>query len=159
MPVAELSTRRWAGALDSAILLAVFVGFLGLFRSMGGQINFVRMDLAVYAATFFLIFALYFSLFTVFSGATPGMQARGLAVVALDGNFPETRQLFWRCFGYILSGGTLMLGFLWALWDEDHLTWQDRISHTYVTKVSPADEDNSEHSQGAHSLSHHAPLV
>jgi hypothetical protein len=28
-----------------------------------------------------------------------------------------------------------MLGFLWALWDEDHLCWQDRISRTYLTPL------------------------
>ncbi|HEV2489332.1 MAG TPA: RDD family protein [Candidatus Acidoferrales bacterium] len=159
IPVAELSTRRWAGALDAAILLAVFAGFLELFRSMGGQVGYMRVDLAVYAAAFFLIYALYFSLFTAFSGATPGMLALGLSAVALDGNFPETRQLFWRCFGYVLSGGTLFLGFLWALWDEEHLTWQDRISQTYLTKLQPADEENSEYMQGPHSYSHHAPVA
>ncbi len=26
-----------------------------------------------------------------------------------------------------------MLGFLWALWDEDQLSWHDRISQTFVT--------------------------
>jgi uncharacterized RDD family membrane protein YckC len=26
-----------------------------------------------------------------------------------------------------------MLGFLWAAWDEDGLTWHDRISQTYIT--------------------------
>jgi uncharacterized RDD family membrane protein YckC len=158
-PVAELAIRRWAGALDLAFLVGVFAGFLELFRSMGGQIGWMRVDLAVYAAAFFLIYALYFSLFTVFSGATPGMQLLGLSAVGPDGEFPETRQLFWRSFGYVLSGGTLMLGFLWALWDEDHLTWQDRISRTYVTRIQPADEEDSEQRQGTHSLSHHATVA
>ncbi|HEV2617448.1 MAG TPA: RDD family protein [Candidatus Acidoferrales bacterium] len=138
-PVAELASRRLAGALDAAMVLGVFVGFLGLFRSMGGQLGFVRMDFAIYAATFFLIYAIYFCLFTLFSGSTPGMHARGLAVVALDGTFPETRQLLWRSFGYLLSGATLMLGFVWALWDEDRMTWHDRISQTYITTASEDD--------------------
>jgi hypothetical protein len=30
-----------------------------------------------------------------------------------------------------------MLGFLWSFWDEDHFTWHDRISQTYVTAASP----------------------
>ncbi|HEV2299705.1 MAG TPA: RDD family protein [Candidatus Acidoferrales bacterium] len=158
-PVAELSIRRWAGALDAAFLVGVFAGFLELFRSMGGQVGWMRVDLVVYAAAFFLIYALYFSLFTVFSGATPGMQLLCLSAVGPDGEFPETRQLFWRSFGYILSGGTLMLGFLWALWDEDRLTWQDRISRTYVTRIQAANEEDSEHSQGTHSFSHHATVA
>lgn len=140
-PVAELASRRMAGLVDAGIVSSVFIGFLGLFRSMGGQLGFMRMDLAVYAATFFLIYAIYFCLFTLFSGSTPGMRAGGLAVVALDGTFPETRQLLWRSFGYLLSGATLMLGFLWALWDDDRMTWHDRISQTYI---SPAHDDDSD---------------
>jgi uncharacterized RDD family membrane protein YckC len=159
LPVAELSTRRWAGCLDAMILTGVFIGFLGLFRSMGGQIGFLRVDLVVYATTFFLLYALYFSLFTAFSGSTPGMQMRGLCLVALDGNFPEPRQLLWRCFGYILSGMTLGLGFFWALWDEDQLTWQDRISHTYVTRISHLGQETAEHAEGSPSFTHHSPVV
>ncbi|HKW87691.1 MAG TPA: RDD family protein [Candidatus Acidoferrales bacterium] len=161
-PVAELSVRRWAGVLDATFLCGVFAGFLEMFRSMGGQIGLQRVDLAVYAAAFFLIYALYFSLFTTFSGATPGMQFLGLAAVGPDGDFPETRQLFWRSFGYILSGGTLLLGFLWALWDEDHLTWQDRISRTYVTRIQHVDDSDAEHTQSApetQSFSHHATVA
>jgi uncharacterized RDD family membrane protein YckC len=157
IPVAEMSSRRLAGFLDAAIVLGVFIGFLGLFRSMGGQLGFARMELVVYAVTFFLIFSLYFTLFTVFSGATPGMQVRGLSVVSQDGGFPETRQLLWRSFGYILSGGTFLLGFFWALWDEDGLTWQDRISHTYITVV-PAEEDHATgETHGA--IPHNSPLA
>ena len=138
-PVAELSARRFAGLLDAALILGVFFGFLAMFRSLGGQLELLRVNVAVYAAICFLIYILYFSLFTLFSGATLGMQIRGLSVVAMDGASPDTRQLLWRSFSYFLSGGTLLLGFLWALWDEDRLTWQDRISHTYITSA-PLDE-------------------
>ena len=65
------------------------------------------------------------------------MQLRGLTIVRLDGSLPATRLLLWRSFGYLLSGATLMLGFIWSLWDEDHFTWQDRISQTYVTAAAP----------------------
>ncbi len=138
-PVAELATRRFAGLLDASAILGVFLGFLAMFRSLGGQLGFLKINFAIYAIIFFLIYILYFGLFTLFSGATLGMQVRGLSVVAMDGAFPDTRQLLWRSFGYFLSGGTLLLGFLWALWDEDHLTWQDRISHTYISSA-PAEE-------------------
>lgn len=136
VPPADLATRRLAGILDASVVSAVFLGFFALFRSLGGKLAFMKVDFVVYALIFFLIYLLYFSLFTLFSGATPGMQVRGLSVVALDGNFPENSQLLWRAFGYLLSGGALLLGFLWALWDEDHLTWHDRISKTYITSAA-----------------------
>jgi uncharacterized RDD family membrane protein YckC len=37
-----------------------------------------------------------------------------------------------RSAGYMLSAGTFFLGFLWSMWDEDTLTWHDRISRTYL---------------------------
>jgi len=137
VPVASPAARGWAGVVDALFLALTLAGFLGLFRSLGGQIVADKMDAVVYLIVGYLFYALYFSLFTTLAGATPGMQLRGLTIVRLDGSLPDTRQLVWRSFGYVLSGATLMLGFVWALWDEDHFTWQDRISQTYVTAAAP----------------------
>jgi uncharacterized RDD family membrane protein YckC len=140
VPVASLAERRQSGALDLLFLALTYAGFLGLFRSLGGQLVLEKVDAIVYLATFYLFYAQYFFLFTTFAGATPGMQICGLTIVRLDGSLPDTRQLLWRSFGYLLSGATMMLGFLWSLWDEDGFTWQDRISQTYVTAATPVTE-------------------
>jgi uncharacterized RDD family membrane protein YckC len=137
VPVATPAERCWGGVVDVLFLGLTLGGFLGLFRSLGGQILVDKTDAVVYLIVGFLFYALYFSLFTTLAGATPGMQLRGLTIVRLDGSLPDTRQLLWRSFGYVLSGATLMLGFAWALWDEDRFTWQDRISQTYVTAAAP----------------------
>jgi uncharacterized RDD family membrane protein YckC len=155
VPVADLTERRSAGWLDALFLLLTAAGFLGLFRSLGGHVTFERVDAIVYLTAFYLLYAQYFFLFTTFAGATPGMQLRGLTIVRLDGTLPDTRQLLWRSFGYLLSGATLMLGYLWALWDEDHFTWQDRISQTYVTAAMPiVDTDSFEVRAGHHRFAH-----
>ena len=143
VPVAGLSDRRKAGFLDVLFLGLTYVGFLGLFRSLGGQLLAEKGDAIVYLAAFFLFYALYFSLFTTCAEATPGMQLLCLTTVRLDGTVPDTRQLLWRSFGYALAGATLMLGFAWALWDEDHFTWQDRISQTYITAAAPVEEPDA----------------
>jgi uncharacterized RDD family membrane protein YckC len=137
VPVASCAERGWTGVVDAFFLGLTLAGFLGLFRSLGGQIVVDKADAVVYLIVGYLFYALYFALFTTLAGATPGMQLRGLTIVRLDGSLPDTRQLLWRSFGYVLSGATLMLGFAWALWDEDHFTWQDRISQTYVTAAAP----------------------
>jgi uncharacterized RDD family membrane protein YckC len=143
VPVASLIDRRKAGFLDAIFLALTYAGFLGLFRSLGGDLVVDKADAIVYVAVFFLFYALYFFLFTTSAEATPGMQLLCLTTVRLDGTLPDTRQLLWRSFGYLLSGGTLMLGFLWALWDEDHFTWQDRISQTYITAAMPLIEPDA----------------
>ncbi len=133
VPVADVRERRIAGLLDLAFLVLSYAGFLTLFRALGGHLSIGKEETIVYAVTFFLFYAIYFGLFTGLGGTTPGMYFRGLAVVGFDGEAPRTRQLLWRSFGYALSGGTLLLGYAWVLWDEDHLSWQDRISQTYIT--------------------------
>jgi uncharacterized RDD family membrane protein YckC len=138
VPVATLAERRIAGALDAAFLVATFAGFLFLFRSLVGHVDLERFSAVVYLAAFYLFYAQYFFLFTVFAGATPGMQLRELTIVRLDGTLPDTRQLMWRSFGYLLSAATGMLGFIWSVWDEDRFTWQDRISSTYITAAMPS---------------------
>jgi len=135
LPVAELGERWRAGLVDLVLLFSAFAAFLAMFRSFGGHFTFAKLDALVCSATLVLVCAQYFALFNVFGGTTPGMKLRGLRVVNFDGGEPSWRQLLWRSFGYVVSGGTVCLGFLWALWDEDHLTWQDRISKTYLTRV------------------------
>jgi uncharacterized RDD family membrane protein YckC len=135
VPVAELSERRHTGLLDAGFLLLAYGGFLLLFSSLGGRIAFGKVDAAVLCISFFLFYVQYFALFTVFGGATPGMMMRGLHVVSFEGQPATSQQLLWRGFGYVVSGATILLGFAWALWDEDRLTWQDRISQTYLTNA------------------------
>lgn len=139
VPVADLEDRSRAALYDALFLAGSYIGFLVLFGSLGGQLTLGKLDAAVYGVTLFLLYAQYFTLFTFFNGSTPGMHLLGLRVVSFDGSAPSPAQLLWRSFGYLLSAGTLLLGFLWALWDEDRLTWQDRISQTYVTHA-PAPE-------------------
>ena len=134
-PVASLPERRRAALLDAALLLFSYGGMLALFTVLGGHIGFNKLDAVVTGATLVLFYAQYFALFTIFGGSTPGMMVRGLRVVSFDGSMPTSRQMAWRSFGYLISAGTCFLGFLWALWDEDHLCWQDRISQTYLMPI------------------------
>jgi uncharacterized RDD family membrane protein YckC len=135
---APLHERARAATIDAAFLLFAYGGFLALFLSLGGRLTVSTLHgavivTAIMAASLGLLYAQYCLLFAIFGGATPGMMVRGLGVVNFDGSEPATRQLLWRSAGYLASAGIGCLGFLWALWDRDHLTWHDRISHTYIT--------------------------
>jgi uncharacterized RDD family membrane protein YckC len=127
--------------LDIALLLFSYGGMLALFWALGGRIGFNRLDVVVTCATLVLFYAQYFALFTIFGGSTPGMMLCRLRVLSFDGSMPTSRQMVWRSFGYLVSAGTCFLGFLWALWDEDHLCWQDRISRTYLTPIEDLTSD------------------
>jgi uncharacterized RDD family membrane protein YckC len=135
-PVASLEDRRIAGLIDGVCLMFAYGGFLALFSSLGGQFTLSKLTAAVYGMTFAIVYLQYFALFTVFGGTTPGMMFRGLQVASFSGAPPSPRQLLLRSLGYVLSACACFTGFLWAGWDEDALTWHDRISRTYLS--SPA---------------------
>jgi uncharacterized RDD family membrane protein YckC len=139
-PVAALEERRFAAAIDAACLLFAYGAFLALFGSLGGQFTLSKLSAAVYGVTLAIVYLQYFALFTVFGGTTPGMMFRGLQVASFTGDAPTPRQMLVRSAGYILSAGTFFLGFFWAWWDEDTLTWHDRLSHTYL-RVMETHED------------------
>jgi uncharacterized RDD family membrane protein YckC len=131
--VAPIEDRRWAALIDASCLLFAYGGFLALFGSLGGEFTLSKLSAAVYAATLAIVYLQYFALFTIFGGTTPGMILRGLQVVSFLKEPPTPRQMLLRSAGYLLSAGTFFLGFLWAMWDEDGLTWHDRLSRTYLS--------------------------
>jgi uncharacterized RDD family membrane protein YckC len=148
-PVASMDERRLAGLIDVGCLLFAYGGFLALFGSLGGQFTLSKLSATVYASTFAIVYLQFFFLFTVFGGTTPGMMMRGLQVLSLRGEPPTSRQMLLRSAGYMLSAATFFLGFLWALWDEDELTWHDHLSKTYLSKTEAfADLENSPVAQG-----------
>jgi uncharacterized RDD family membrane protein YckC len=149
-PVASIDDRRLAALIDLACLLFAYGGFLMLFSSLGGQFTLSKLSAAVYAASFATVYVQYFALFTVFGGTTPGMMMRNLQVVSFSGEPPAPRQMLLRSAGYILSAGTFFLGFLWSMWDEDELTWHDRLSRTYLAVTETfvdAETSSATHSQ------------
>jgi uncharacterized RDD family membrane protein YckC len=132
-PVAPIDDRRLAGLVDMGCLLFAYGGFLMLFGSLGGQFTLSKLTAVVYTTTFAIVYLQYFALFTIFGGTTPGMMLRNLEVTSFSGEPPTPKQMLLRSMGYMLSAGTFFLGFLWSMWDEDQLTWHDRLSRTYLS--------------------------
>ena len=63
------------------------------------------------------------------------MKYRQLTVVTAEGTPLDPARACMRGFGYLVSILPLMLGFLWALIDPEHLTWADKVSGTYIKKI------------------------
>jgi uncharacterized RDD family membrane protein YckC len=149
-PVASLEERRFAAVIDGACLIFAYGGFMALFGSLGGQFTLSKLSAVVCGVTIAIVYLQYFALFTIFGGTTPGMMFRGLQVVSFTGDPPTPRQMLLRSVGYMLSAGTFFLGFLWAWWDEDALTWHDRLSRTYLS----AQQNDAEFESSAVAHSH-----
>jgi uncharacterized RDD family membrane protein YckC len=55
----------------------------------------------------------------------------GIGLSTLDGLVATREQRFRRLSVLPLSVFPMGLGLAWSLFDEDHLTWHDRLSGTY----------------------------
>ena len=78
-----------------------------------------------------LIGLLYQAFFLMTTMCTPGMMYAGIALCTLDDDNPTRPAMQRRVGALLLSALPLGMGLLWAVFDEDHLGWHDRISGTY----------------------------
>lgn len=78
--------------------------------------------------------ALYVTLSYVLGKGTPGMRYAGLSLCTFDGQSPTRAQRCVRLVALLLSVLPAGLGVLWAIFDEDHLGWHDRLSATYLRR-------------------------
>lgn len=76
--------------------------------------------------------ALYHWLFLMLSRATPGMRYACISLCTFDDEIPSREQLRNRLGAMMLSLLPVGLGVGWAIFDDDHLTWHDRLSRTYL---------------------------
>jgi len=77
---------------------------------------------------------LYLAVFSALAKRTPGMKYASLQIRTFDGQEPTREERIRRMGGLMLSLVPLGLGIIWALFDEQHLCWHDRLSNTYLRK-------------------------
>ena len=131
--VAPFQLRMLGHGIDFAWSLAALLVFLATLKLMAGPLVSGQFLLISGICAYLFLTILYGALFFGLTGATPGMHRLGLRLVNFDGIPAPRRQLFWRLLGAVASAGSFFLGYLWAAVDEEHLSWHDRISKTFLT--------------------------
>jgi hypothetical protein len=132
-PVAMPAHRSIAAALDAS-LIVVGLGIFGLiFQFMGGQIAFNVKTAPVLAAVVAGVVLFYKIFCCLGNGDTVGMKWSHLTLVNFDGQVPDRKQRFCRLASGVLSLAAAGIGLLWALADEETLTWHDHMSKTFPT--------------------------
>jgi uncharacterized RDD family membrane protein YckC len=134
---APLPSRMRAGFIDAVFLLGCFLIFLLIVFFVPDFVFLTRSSLLGTSGASLLVFAGYIYLFSTVSHTTLGLEHESLRVVDFHGKPIGARAAGLRSFGYIVSLGCFGLGFLWALFDPDRLTWHDRISRTLIIQKSP----------------------
>ena len=138
-PVATPSHRFFAAIVDVSMILIGFGLFVGATALAGtamgapellgsGRTLLTLLGVSLAILTFF-----YGMMWPVARRETAGMRVAGLTLITFDGGEvdPQTRAI--RFASTWLSIGAGGLGIIWAMADEEKLTWQDHISKTFPT--------------------------
>lgn len=127
-----LPRRLAAIAYDTLLIVALlFLTTIPFIALRGGEPVEVG-DNALYRAVLVLVVYAFFVGFWTRAGRTLGMQSWGLQLETMDGERPSLAAASVRFVAAVLSWMPAGLGYLWQLWDRDHLTWHDRISGTRI---------------------------
>lgn len=132
-PVALPIHRLMAVAADASMIAIALGLFLAIFYLSGGHIVFTKSSLILLGGVIAAVAFLYRMLWCLGGGDTPGMRFAGLRLVDFDGRRPAREQRTIRLAASMLSIVSAGLGLVWALVDEENLTWHDHISKTFPT--------------------------
>jgi uncharacterized RDD family membrane protein YckC len=135
-PVAPPSLRTQAALVDGLLMAAGSVFGLVAYAWAGGSFVLDKHVVPFLAIALLTVPVFYKALWTIAGCDSIGMTSAGLRLVNFDGNPPSHDRRYHRMFGSfisLLAGG---IGMIWALVDEDGLTWHDHISSTFPTIAS-----------------------
>jgi uncharacterized RDD family membrane protein YckC len=135
-PVAPSTLRVEAALIDAALILLGCSFGAAIFGFQGGKFVFDRHILPSFALALITVPFIYKLLWTFAGRDTIGMSCAGLCLVDFDGNPPSQERRYQRLFGGLISSFAAGIGLVWALVDEDGLTWHDHISSTFPTIAS-----------------------
>ena len=132
-PVATPTHRLIASAIDAAIVLIGFGLLLGMVEALGGSLGQGRTYWMALAGMLALVSLFYGLIWAIAGRETAGMRATDLQLITFDGFPLDARSRALRFASAWLSFCSGGLGIVWAVADEENLTWHDHISKTFPT--------------------------
>lgn len=132
--LAPLGLRLLATTVDGALIFGVFFALALWASARMQQVPALKTAEAMAAAGLLVTGLLYHAVFFGLGSTTFGMKYAGIALSTFDDEVPNREQL-WKRFGaMVLSMLPMGLGLVWSVFDDDHLSWHDRFSGTYLRK-------------------------
>ena len=129
--LAPFELRMMAATIDFALVVAmVAVGALGIASHLVHPMSIKTAESGAGIALL-AVAALYQAFFLLTTMSTPGMLYAGLSLCTFDDEVPTRVQLRDRLGALMVSLLPMGLGLVWSVFDEDHLSWHDRLSRTY----------------------------
>lgn len=132
--LAPLGLRLMATIVDGSAILGTFFAAAAWASSRMQHVPALKTAEALAVLGLLLTGIVYHAVFFGLGKVTPGMKYAGIALSTFDDEVPNRLQLRRRLGAMVLSLLPVGLGFAWALFDDDRLSWHDRISGTYLRK-------------------------
>jgi uncharacterized RDD family membrane protein YckC len=129
--VAPMGDRLMAAIVDVALVLTAFLLFVLVFVASTAHPPAGKPAAVAAGALLAGFFVLYQWLFFTYADGTPGMRYAKIALCTFEDENPTRQAMRGRVAALMLSALPMGLGFLWALFDDDRMTWHDRITRTY----------------------------
>ena len=130
--LAPFELRCMAAVIDFALIVAlVCAGAAGIASHLQHPLTMRTAETGGLAALI-LTGLLYHAFFLMTTLSTPGMMYARIGLCTFDDEYPTRIQLRGRLGALLVSLLPVGLGMAWAIFDEDHLSWHDRISRTYL---------------------------
>jgi uncharacterized RDD family membrane protein YckC len=129
---APFGRRMMAAMVDMALITAVVLGIAYLVASRFDTLPGKRISEVLAVIAVLGIAALYEWFFLTFAKVTPGMRYAQLSLCTFEEQVPGATDIKGRLKAMLISVLPLGLGMLWSIFDEDQMSWHDRLSKTYV---------------------------
>jgi uncharacterized RDD family membrane protein YckC len=129
---APFSRRMMATMVDAALILALVWGAAYLVASHFDRLPGIRVSEVCGVIATLGFAALYEWFFLTFAKVTPGMRYAQLSLCTFDEEVPTAAQVKQRMKAMLISVLPVGLGVVWSIFDEDQMSWHDRLSKTYL---------------------------
>lgn len=130
---APFNLRLMAHLVDGALIVLAFLAAALASVNPGDLPGLREIELGA-AVALVVAVGLYHALFFTLAKATPGMKYAHIRLCTFEDEIPTRAQRWTRLGALLLSLLPVGLGLVWAIFDDDHLTWHDRLSRTYLRR-------------------------
>jgi uncharacterized RDD family membrane protein YckC len=129
---APFGRRMMATTVDAALIVGLVCGTAYLIASRFDRLPGMRVSEVCGVIALLGFAALYEWFFLTFAKTTPGMRYAQLSLCTFDEETPSAQQIKGRLKAMLISVLPVGLGMLWSIFDEDQMSWHDRLSKTYL---------------------------
>jgi uncharacterized RDD family membrane protein YckC len=129
---APIRRRLMATMIDVALIFSVVCAIAALAASKLQHLPGMKVSELTAVVVVGVVAMLYEYVFLLYAKCTPGMRYAELSLCTFDDEYPTREQMKARLVAMLLSLLPMGLGMLWAIFDEDNMSWHDRHSRTYL---------------------------